>query len=262
MAKREYMSKKLRFEVFKRDSFTCQYCGRSAPEVILHVDHILPVSKDGDNSIINLITACADCNGGKGARELSDDAVLAKRKKQVDELQERREQLEMMSEWQQGLMELENEEVDRVAEILDSMTPGWNYNEHGKIELRKLIANYTAVEVIGAAKTIRDQYVVLNDEGIATQESVQRFTAILPKVCKNQILYNHNPYLGKFLYIGGILRNRFDVRVDSGDIKLLCQATDCGVNVEDLIDHAKYVKSYLMWRRNVRELIDEATDAK
>ena len=43
--KRVPISKALRFEVFKRDSFTCQYCGRSAPEVVLEVDHIVPVSK-------------------------------------------------------------------------------------------------------------------------------------------------------------------------------------------------------------------------
>ena len=74
--KRVALSKKMRFEVFKRDSFKCQYCGRSAPEVVLHVDHIQPVAKDGTNDIFNLITSCADCNGGKGARELSSQEAL------------------------------------------------------------------------------------------------------------------------------------------------------------------------------------------
>ena len=37
--KRKSISKKARFEVFKRDSFTCQYCGRTAPDVVLHLDH-------------------------------------------------------------------------------------------------------------------------------------------------------------------------------------------------------------------------------
>lgn len=35
MSKRKSISKKLRFEVFKRDGFTCQYCGRMAPDVVL-----------------------------------------------------------------------------------------------------------------------------------------------------------------------------------------------------------------------------------
>ena len=65
MAKRKNLSKSVRFEVFKRDSFKCQYCGKSAPDVVLEVDHIIPVSKGGDNDISNLITACFDCNRGK-----------------------------------------------------------------------------------------------------------------------------------------------------------------------------------------------------
>ncbi|MCK4795228.1 MAG: HNH endonuclease [Desulfobacteraceae bacterium] len=49
--KRKAISKKLRFEVFKRDSFTCQYCGRKSPDVLLEIDHIKPVSKEGKNDI-------------------------------------------------------------------------------------------------------------------------------------------------------------------------------------------------------------------
>lgn len=47
MAKREPLSKGIRFEVFKRDNFTCQYCGAKAPDVILEVDHINPVKLGG-----------------------------------------------------------------------------------------------------------------------------------------------------------------------------------------------------------------------
>ena len=99
MSDRKSLSKKTRFEVFKRDSFTCQYCGKSAPTVLLEIDHIKPVSKNGDDDITNLITSCFDCNRGKSDRELSDDAVILKRKNQLDELQERREQIEMMMDW-------------------------------------------------------------------------------------------------------------------------------------------------------------------
>lgn len=51
-------SKRLRFEVFKRDGFTCQYCGRTPPGVVLEVDHILPSSKGGQTTTANLLTAC------------------------------------------------------------------------------------------------------------------------------------------------------------------------------------------------------------
>ena len=71
MANREPLSKKVRFNVFKRDNFTCQYCGKHPPNIILEVDHIQPVSKNGSNNIENLITSCFDCNRGKSADELS-----------------------------------------------------------------------------------------------------------------------------------------------------------------------------------------------
>jgi CRISPR/Cas system Type II protein with McrA/HNH and RuvC-like nuclease domain len=64
------VSKKIRFEVFKRDGFTCQYCGKHPPEATLEVDHINPVSKGGEDGINNLITSCFDCNRGKTNIEL------------------------------------------------------------------------------------------------------------------------------------------------------------------------------------------------
>lgn len=106
MTKRRALSKKIRFEVFKRDSFKCVYCGKSAPDVVLHVDHIVPVSKGGTNEITNLVTACADCNLGKSNRTLDDKSVVIKQKRQLDELNERREQLEMIKQWNDELKKL------------------------------------------------------------------------------------------------------------------------------------------------------------
>jgi hypothetical protein len=67
---RKSISVKKRFEVFKRDNFTCQYCSAKPPTVPLEIDHIHPIAKGGDNSIENLITACFDCNRGKGCVSL------------------------------------------------------------------------------------------------------------------------------------------------------------------------------------------------
>ncbi len=64
------ISKKLRFQVLRRDSFRCTYCGRGAPEVVLHVDHVVARSLGGETAIGNLWTACADCNLGKGVRRV------------------------------------------------------------------------------------------------------------------------------------------------------------------------------------------------
>jgi hypothetical protein len=69
--KRTGLGKKLRFEVFKRDKFTCQYCGRKSPDIVLQVDHVLPVSVGGQNIAENLVTSCVDCNAGKSDNPIS-----------------------------------------------------------------------------------------------------------------------------------------------------------------------------------------------
>lgn len=72
---RKPMSKRLRFEIFKRDAFTCQYCGRRPPDVVLEVDHIHPVAAGGDNDEMNLISSCDDCNRGKAAKVLTERII-------------------------------------------------------------------------------------------------------------------------------------------------------------------------------------------
>jgi hypothetical protein len=62
---RHPLGKRQRFLILRRDNFACRYCGRSAPDVVLHVDHKTPVSLGGTNDPNNLVTACADCNLGK-----------------------------------------------------------------------------------------------------------------------------------------------------------------------------------------------------
>jgi len=101
MAKRISLSKKIRFEVFKRDFFKCQYCGTHPPETVLEVDHIHPHSKGGNDDINNLITSCFNCNRGKSDRELNqipnslvNNIEIAKEKlKQYKEFQKLNNQL-------------------------------------------------------------------------------------------------------------------------------------------------------------------------
>lgn len=67
------VSRKLRFEIFQRDNFTCQYCNRSskADGVKLQLDHRVPLSQGGTDDFSNLITACEDCNQGKSDKVIA-----------------------------------------------------------------------------------------------------------------------------------------------------------------------------------------------
>lgn len=83
---RKAVSTRRRFEIFKRDGFTCMYCGGKPPAVVLHVDHIVPVCKGGTNGTENLVTSCAKCNLGKAGVPLdSVPESLADRANRIKE---------------------------------------------------------------------------------------------------------------------------------------------------------------------------------
>ena len=57
-----------RLRIYMRDKFRCQYCGEKKAVGDLTLDHILPRSRGGDNSPVNIVTACVACNNRKGDR--------------------------------------------------------------------------------------------------------------------------------------------------------------------------------------------------
>lgn len=72
------ISKSARFRILDRDGYRCRYCGRSALDgATLHIDHVIPVISGGTNEETNLVTACQDCNLGKGAQRPSSKVPTA-----------------------------------------------------------------------------------------------------------------------------------------------------------------------------------------
>lgn len=68
------VSKRLRYEILRRDNHACRYCGASAPDVPITVDHVVPEALGGSDDPSNLVAACKDCNAGKSAT--SPDATM------------------------------------------------------------------------------------------------------------------------------------------------------------------------------------------
>lgn len=157
---RKPISKKMRFEIFKRDSFTCQYCGKKAPDVVLHIDHIKPVAAGGRNSLLNLVTSCIECNLGKGATELSDKSALERSREQAKMLQKRREQIEMMRDWQIGLVDEKNAAVEAVSELFCCLTGGKKVISEGykQTAITKLVSKYGLAEVLDALRAGSESY--------------------------------------------------------------------------------------------------------
>jgi hypothetical protein len=70
------VSRRQRFEILRRDGYTCRYCGAQAPDVPLTVDHVIPRALGGATDPTNLVTACKDCNSGKTSTS-PDEHIVA-----------------------------------------------------------------------------------------------------------------------------------------------------------------------------------------
>lgn len=202
--KRKTLTKKTRFEVFKRDNFTCQYCGRMAPDVILEIDHISPVNCGEDNSITNLITSCFDCNRGKGKRKLTQNEELKKQQEMLKELNQKREQLEMMIKWKKELENLDNEMVNKIEELLNEAT-GNIFTPTGRITCLKNIKKFGFEEVYECTKISIEQYLIKDDE-----QSINKVFDYIGKICCNRAKQKENPSLYHINYLIKIAENRFN----------------------------------------------------
>jgi len=106
----------MRFEVFKRDGFQCQYCGKKSPLVVLEVDHVIPICEGGADISENLLTSCFDCNRGKGKELLETYKEGTDPTEQAILLLERERQLK---EYNEVLKQVRARKIDDYNEILD-----------------------------------------------------------------------------------------------------------------------------------------------
>lgn len=156
MSERKPISKGRRFDIFKRDSFTCRYCGRRPPEVVLELDHVHPVSKGGTDDEINLATSCYDCNRGKKAKLPTD--ALPKLDADLAFLAIQQENVEL----QRFLKTKKKNEAIR-DRVIASLAESWSshfdqeYAPKDRYFLQWL-RRYTPEDILSAIKTTGDRY--------------------------------------------------------------------------------------------------------
>jgi hypothetical protein len=256
MAKRKGLSKKTRFEVFKRDSFTCQYCGKAAPDVVLQCDHIAPVAKGGEDDIMNLVTSCTDCNAGKSDRTLDDASVIARQRDQLAQLNERREQLEMMLQWREGLQSINEDVLEKAIEYWNDKTPGFHVAESGERQLCEVLKKAGMSIVLDAMDTATANHLRHNADGSLTAESVEAAFRKMQAIAKAKHGDQKNPGTSDRAYIRGILKNRLGYINDRSLMPMLKEAMGLGIDADDIKDLAKEVGSWTQFRTRLEEWIE------
>lgn len=244
---RKHIPKSVRFEVFKRDSFACQYCGVKAPDAVLHVDHIHPVAEGGGNDILNLVTACADCNAGKGARLLSDDSALQKQRAQLDDLNERREQLEMMVEWRKGLLDLKADEVEAVCDFIASTTM-YSVSDYGKSQIAKWVKKFSLEEIFDATETAFNQYCREVEPSDKAVEEWRKAFSYIPRIASVQSRGGISDVEKRLYYIRGILRNRLHYVNERACMVIMRDAVEQGANIDSIQEVAKSAQNWTQFK--------------
>ena len=230
------VNKKARFEVFKRDKFTCQYCGKKAPEVILHADHLEPKSKGGSDDFLNLVTACVDCNQGKSDRVLSENTVLEKKQNQLEQLQERREQIEMLRDWERELTTLSIQELELIAEKIANRT-GRTLSEWGRDRILPLIRKHGIEEVL---KVVEETFSAFYGSGNETKDACV-FAAMLNGL-KYKLRGGKSPN-SRIQYLSGILNRRINMSKTRWAF-FTDRMNNYSGDLEKLIEAAKKINSW------------------
>jgi hypothetical protein len=129
------VSKRLRYEILRRDNHQCRYCGAAAPDVKLTVDHVVPTALGGSDKPGNLVAACVDCNAGKSAS--SPDAPI------VDDVAA--DALRWARAMQRA-QEAQLAERDNESDYMETFAAQWNdWESDGKPFLELTAEHYTTL---------------------------------------------------------------------------------------------------------------------
>lgn len=130
----------VRFDVFRRDAFTCSYCGRKPPEATLEVDHIIAISEGGTDDPENLTTACFECNRGKAAKSLNTPPPA------IPDIVERTalilERERQLLEYHDALNAISSRQDESVNRILDYWESLWGECTGRELPSRSAVRRY------------------------------------------------------------------------------------------------------------------------
>lgn len=143
---RKSISIKKRFEIFKRDNFTCQYCSAKPPKVPLEIDHIIPVIKGGTNDEYNLITSCFECNRGKGKNSLEN--TMPTQDEKLEKLKEAHSQYKIYLKYLKEVAKQQLITVQLVCDVYESVYLGETLSDKFRISIKKFIDKLGIEEVV------------------------------------------------------------------------------------------------------------------
>lgn len=202
--------------------------------------------------MMNLVTSCESCNGGKSDRQLTDNSVLEKQRQQLQELNVKREQLEMMIQWRDGLKSLKDDVVDIVVVKIEECIDPFTVNDNGRKAIKRWLRIYKIEEILDAIELAADKK--LTQE--LTPEVTGAFFDYIPRIAATK---RKPPEEQRILYIRGILKNR--IYINQNHVMSYLKAwVSYGLDLDELTEFAKTVPNWTTFKEWVSERIREAQE--
>jgi len=267
--KRKALSKRVRFEVLKRDDFQCRYCGARAPDVALEVDHIDPVSGGGSDDFLNLVTACEDCNRGKSNIPLSELQALQSSIAEIEAIEGRAADLQELRARRQEADELLELEISTIAEAILGHT-GFTPNDSDREAIKKWLKAEPIEAIMSAVDGAAESYL---REPIRNAD-VNHYMKQIPAVMAHKRKYGaKSEAFRRIAYAAGIMRRRDN----EGDLENweptafiqvteelfeVCSVAEAEYYADKIIELAKDVDDYFALEEAINVTTREHSDGE
>ena len=156
---------------------------------------------------------------------------------------------------EKGLLEIDDQITDQLAEYWSELVTGYSLNDNGKTTLKKLTAKFQLDEIMTAMKIATDQYLIIENNKYK-QQSVENAWKKIPGICYNRKFEKENPDLARLYYIRKIMHYNFGYVDDTDAIKLLRQAYNLGATVKSLEEHVRSSSNWNEWYNSIKHYID------
>lgn len=174
------ISKKMRFDVFKRDNFTCGYCGGTPPKVILEVDHILARKNGGEDRIDNLISSCFDCNRGKSSQRL--DVIPPSLSQKIRIMDEKRAQLRAYENSLKKMRRQEDIWIDEVCGCFE-----FNFENRTLSPKFKNVSVRRFVQLLAPSEVMQAMNIACSRKPHDMEEAIKYFCGICWRLIKGTL---------------------------------------------------------------------------
>ncbi|MBN1406916.1 MAG: hypothetical protein JW956_03965 [Calditrichaceae bacterium] len=248
--------KRIKYEIFEKDSFKCQSCGMGAPVVTLQLIRIqdtLQNDKWLDTAFLS--TSCKICEKKKsGADEKNMQNVFMS----IDELEERLQQLKMLINWRKGMLNIRKQQLNKIIIYWEHKIAGFETSNAQKKYLAAYISKYSCDEIQSAMDMAIDKFIKYDDDGNLDQSSILTAFSKIPEICqtKTEIINAHESDGLQRIHnqLKQTINGFFDPNRAS---QWLNYARSWEVPIDDLFKMASSVKSWTEFSIQVDKMVEK-----